>query len=333
MPTPATSVTSLPSSRNASSARPKPSASAQHPLEPAGLGGRGVSPDPSVWSAEQQQQFMRALMGAAAAGPTGQTPIQSPLGDPSDPIDPSLPPLDNPLAALLFPQGLPSNGASPSSNPLALGPAAGTSGVFGQQQEVKTEKPPSPLQKYVPLIHYVVLWCLLAYFVLVLEPKMYAGEVIDAFPSIGIWGRWRNLAKQLPGLDTVPKAYSVQIVVSSLFFTCLDLLTSLVHQPFFWAFMTFEVVLHSIQIFTGAVCLFCVRHKSLLNQFLQNSVQPPSLLAMVLPQLPPPIPSVVINSLKYIRMGSMFLDDVAGIIVGLGFIVYFSGLFATSSGW
>ena len=177
-----------------------------------------MSPDPSVWSAEQQQQFMRALMGAAAAGPTGQTPIQSPLGDPSDPIDPSLPPLDNPLAALLFPQGLPSNGASPSSNPLALGPAAGTSGVFGQQQEVKTEKPPSPLQKYVPLIHYVVLWCLLAYFVLVLEPKMYAGEVIDAFPSIGIWGRWRNLAKQLPGLDTVPKAYSVQIVVSSLFY-------------------------------------------------------------------------------------------------------------------
>jgi len=31
------------------------------------------------------------------------------------------------------------------------------------------------------------------------------------------------------------------------------------------------------------------------------------------------------NGLKYMQMGGLFLDDLAGIVVGLGFVVYFSG--------
>lgn len=63
--------------------------------------------------------------------------------------------------------------------------------------------------------------------------------------------------------------------------------------------------------------------------FHQDTVQPPTLLAILLPHLPPPLPSIVMNGLKYLQMGSLFLDDLAGLLVGMGFIVMFSGWFAT----
>lgn len=60
-------------------------------------------------------------------------------------------------------------------------------------------------------------------------------------------------------------------------------------------------------------------------------MQPPTLLAMALPHLPSPLPSLITNGLKYMQMGSLFLDDLAGLIVGLGFIVYFSGWFVQAT--
>lgn len=94
--------------------------------------------------------------------------------------------------------------------------------------------------------------------------------------------------------------------------------------------MTLEVMLHSIQIFTGSVRVLFSVVACRLSSFLaptQNAVQPPSLLALALPHIPSPFPSIIINSLKYLKMISFFLDDVAGVVVGLGFIVYFSGFF------
>ncbi|KAJ2915641.1 hypothetical protein MD484_g4753, partial [Candolleomyces efflorescens] len=258
---------------------------------PAGLG-RIPTPDPSVWSVEQQQQFMRALMGAsAAASSAGQdTPmLQSPLGDPNAPLDPTLPPLDNPLAAMLFGGAAGAGaGVDPKQQQGLLFPPG-----FQPQHapDVSSSPPPRKFQKYLPLVHLVVLWALLGYFVFWFEPKVYEANVVDAFPSAGgLWARWRELVGRSPVSEAGLKRLQVQIA------------------PFFWAFITVEVMLHSIQIFTGS-----------------NTVQPPSILAMFLPQLPPPIPSIVINSLKYFRMFSMFLDDVAGVIVGLGFIIYFAG--------
>lgn len=54
---------------------------------------------------------------------------------------------------------------------------------------------------------------------------------------------------------------------------------------------------------------------------LQNEVQPPTLLALALPHLPPPLPSVITNGLRYLRMGSAFMDDIAAIIFGIGMII------------
>jgi hypothetical protein len=69
--------------------------------------------------------------------------------------------------------------------------------------------------------------------------------------------------------------------------------------------------------------------RSNLSLILQDTVQPPALLALALPHFPPPIPSIIMNVMKYMQMGSVFLDDLAGLVVGIGFIVYFAGLFAS----
>ena len=67
------------------------------------------------------------------------------------------------------------------------------------------------------------------------------------------------------------------------------------------------------------------------SSLFQDTVQPPSLVALALPHLPPPFPSIIVNSLKYLQMGSLFLDDLSGVVVGIGFIIYFSGWLAGSN--
>lgn len=49
------------------------------------------------------------------------------------------------------------------------------------------------------------------------------------------------------------------------------------------------------------------------------------LVAVVLPHLPPPFPSIILNVLKYFQIAGLFLDDVAGLIVGVGVIVFIAG--------
>jgi len=201
------------------------------------------------------------------------------------PVDPSLPPIDNPFAALLASQ------------------AGGGSGVFppfgpGMTAPIVNNNVPEPtkLQKAMPLFHILAMWCLLAYFVLWAEPHMYSAvNSEDDRGTVGLWRRWAELGQHSPLLEGITQAFRVQVV------------------PFFWAFTTLQIVLHSLRIFSGF-----------------NSVQPPMFLALVLPHLPPPLPSIIVNSLKYMQMGSLFLDDLAGLVVGVGFIVYLSGWFVQS---
>jgi len=100
-------------------------------------------------------------------------------------------------------------------------------------------------------------------------------------------------------------------------------------QSFFWAFMTVQVMLHSLRIFSGHVsrCSLvgsvCVDHNPP-----QNDVPPPALLSLVLPHLPPPLPSWITNGLGYLRMGNAFLDDIAAIVFGIGMIILITSWFA-----
>ncbi|KIK43840.1 hypothetical protein CY34DRAFT_679905 [Suillus luteus UH-Slu-Lm8-n1] len=137
-------------------------------------------------------------------------------------------------------------------------------------------KPPSIVQKFTPLLHILCTWLILAFFVLFKEPQTLV-ERSGGF-SESFWKRW---------------GWGVQFV------------------PFMWAFMTAQVMLHSIRIYTG-----------------NNQVQPPVLLALALPHLPPPFPSIITNGLRYIRMGGAILDDLSAVVFGIGMVVLIAGWLA-----
>lgn len=52
------------------------------------------------------------------------------------------------------------------------------------------------------------------------------------------------------------------------------------------------------------------------------------LLSLALPHLPPPLPSIILNGMKYMQIGSVFLDDVAVLLFGVGFVVWLASWFA-----
>lgn len=79
-------------------------------------------------------------------------------------------------------------------------------------------------------------------------------------------------------------------------------------QPFFWAFTTLQVILHSIHVF-----------------FDPQTGSPPMLLAMALPHLPQPLPGLITNGLKYLQVGGMLLDDFALLLFSLGVVVWGAG--------
>ena len=81
----------------------------------------------------------------------------------------------------------------------------------------------SALQKFLPLVHWLAVWALLLYFVFWVEPSSNSTPV-------GILDRWGALLKHKPD-----DFLAISIV------------------PFFWAFTTVQVVLHSLRIFGGFV--------------------------------------------------------------------------------
>ncbi|KIK94686.1 hypothetical protein PAXRUDRAFT_827754 [Paxillus rubicundulus Ve08.2h10] len=225
-------------------------------------------PDRSVWSEEQQRQFMQALMGGTlnpAAFPQPQPP-----GTASSRTGP--PPAEDPFANMM-------------SQLTQMGPARGAAG--------KAPAPPVPaqpatyLQKLMPLLHVVCMWCLLAFFLLWKEPQVFVEKTVGTVDG-AFWRRWPTLATQ----GALEGGWGVQVV------------------PFFWAFMTLQVMLHSLRIFTG-----------------HNEVQPPALLALAISHIPPPFPSLITNGLRYLRMGGAFLDDLAAVVFGMGMVIVIASWF------
>ena len=52
------------------------------------------------------------------------------------------------------------------------------------------------------------------------------------------------------------------------------------------------------------------------------------LLALALPHLPPLIRAIILNGLTYMQIGEILLDDIAGLLVGVGLIVWVAGWIA-----
>ncbi|KAJ3723939.1 hypothetical protein EV361DRAFT_892721 [Lentinula raphanica] len=250
-----------------------------------------AGPDPSVWSDEQQQQLMQALLGSmggmagmpSLAGMGNVNSGQQAIGSGADPATmPTFP--DNPFAAMLMGG---QNGGAPPFMP----PGTNLGKVPDMSKGGAQKKPPSLMQNMLPLVHLVALWSLLAYFVIYVEPQSQGAftNVGESTSWSGILTRWAELAKRRPQAEMI-QGWSVAVV------------------PFFWAFITLEIALYSIRIFYGF-----------------DTVQPPMLLAMALPHLPPPLPSVIINGMKYLQLASILLDDLAILTVGVGFFICIAG--------
>ena len=52
------------------------------------------------------------------------------------------------------------------------------------------------------------------------------------------------------------------------------------------------------------------------------------LISMAMMYLPPPFPSIITNGMKYLQIGSVFMDDIAALLFGLGLLVWFATWFA-----
>ncbi|KAJ6477288.1 hypothetical protein DFH09DRAFT_1266411 [Mycena vulgaris] len=265
----------MPRARTRVASNANASANANANVNPFGM------PDPSTWSAEQQSQFMQVLMGGGAPpggaddgmGPGDGNPFAG-MGD------------NNPFAAMMAAgaggAGGPGmgNGGGPfpgmeNGNPFAAMMGAGAGAGAGKAPDVSV--PRTRVQRLMPAVHLAAVWALLAYFVVVREPAAAAGGAGE-----GAAWRWRQLAGAAGAV-----AWGVQAV------------------PFFWAFVTLELALHSLRIFSGF-----------------DAFRPPMLLGLVMPHLPPPIPAVIVYGMKYLQMGSLFLDDIAAVIVGIGLVIW-----------
>jgi hypothetical protein len=141
------------------------------------------SPDPSVWPEEQQRQFMQALMGGAL----NPAPPPPSFGTP--------PAADDPFATMMAQLN--------RMNPAQGGAAA--------SKAPAPPKPPTRLQKWMPLLHLVCMWCLLAFFVLWKEPQVFVEKTAGAV-EVAFWKRWPKLVTQ----GTLGGAWGVQVAVSSL---------------------------------------------------------------------------------------------------------------------
>jgi len=245
-------------------------------------------------------QGMRNFVGEETSMPPppnrgSPSPSSQPSYQSTAPLDPSVWSQEQQMQLLQAMMGQPppvmppSNGQDATSGPDHF--SAMLASAVEQQKKsgsasTSAQKPQTRLQKLMPIIHLGSIWCLLAYFVLYKEPQIYdEGVHTMEYSRSDVWGRWADFGRT----THVSGVWRLALV------------------PFFWAFTTLEIVLHSMRIFSGF-----------------DVVQPPTLLSLVLPQLPPHFGSYIMNGLKYLQMGSLFLDDLAGLLVGIGFIILFS---------
>lgn len=52
------------------------------------------------------------------------------------------------------------------------------------------------------------------------------------------------------------------------------------------------------------------------------------LLSLALPHLPSPLPSIILNGMKYLQIGSIFVDDIAVLLFGIGVLIWVASWFA-----
>ena len=150
-------------------------------------GPRISPPDPSVWSNEQQQQFLQTLLGGPP--PSGPHPhnVNAPFTYSAVP--------DDPLTALMS----------------SLGVDPGTGLVAGAVSQSKAEaKTKTVIQKLLPILHVFAVWALVAFFIFWQEPEAFRARNSVVVSVVDMWNRWAWLA----GSPAEQSSWGIEMVVS-----------------------------------------------------------------------------------------------------------------------
>jgi hypothetical protein len=178
--------------------------------------------DPSAWTQAQQEQFMRALMGAGLAGTPPPELTSTTEGSPgsvgSTPLD-----TQDPLMALMqsFATAQGAQGTHGAAAPPPFNMPTGMTAFPGMGMPgMGMAAPPKPKtlsQKLLPMLHLLVIFAVVAYFVLYKEVGAFvsrAGATVSKGQDVGEsqWRRWAELAWRPSDVG----GWGVQAVVSSL---------------------------------------------------------------------------------------------------------------------
>lgn len=253
---------------------------------------------PTAWSTDQQQEFIRALISTPEVTGTESSVEEPRLSLTSD----AGATREDPMAAMM--------------NALTQLNGQGTIPGSVFPTEPAALLPKTIAEKLLPLIHLVAIWALLAFFALYKEPEAYKMHPNLSSES-NFWRRWSELSWRSSldssGIQTVVSLRDIN--AHAVLTNCSAFLLVFCDTPAFAAFNTdiYQICARALAITVAPELIYFS---------MQNQIQPPSLLALALPHLPPALSSLVLHILSYVRIGSMLLDDIAGFVVGVGIIIW-----------
>jgi GET complex subunit GET2 len=214
---------------------------------------------------EEQQAFLQNIMRATAAAPdqpsnplaAGDDPFQAFMAQLAGGSAP-FPQLGAGAGVGAGPEKSSSTRATPEPDFLQalMSNSLANAAAGGQAAPPAPPKPRSRLQKALPLIHLLAIWCLLAYFIWMKEPVMFDEKFVDVIQSGQRWSPWTRWAELLKG-----KVRNVHAVVSCSCTMQVGIVVLNLYQQFFPAFMALELVLHGWRAVTGLVSFFFRRPK------------------------------------------------------------------------
>lgn len=186
--------------------------------------GKSTTMEPGGWPQDQQEQFMRALLGANLAGKGPESPsnlLRDTPGTHANQQD-----AQDPFAMLMASMAGAQGNASGLGMPVFSGETAGSQGAPpfpGMQFPVAPAAPPrskSLTQKLLPLLHILVVMMLLLYSIIWTEAAAFTARAgADVFTGTDEKGesRWRRWA-ELGWRAAESEGWGVQAIVSKV--TC-----------------------------------------------------------------------------------------------------------------
>jgi len=90
-------------------------------------------------------------------------------------------------------------------------------GMAPAESVATIQKPKHRFQKFIPLIHILSSWLLIAFFVVWKEPEAFLVNTTSAIHPGGVWRRWADLGRLAGASDG---GWSVQAMVRVLFRGC-----------------------------------------------------------------------------------------------------------------